>query len=265
MPFPESPRVIYKRNPLVEVICQLKFPTILRIGTGDIAIFQDKIRAQYPLYESREAALEFLNIPKELSAIVEKLPIPKPAGTITHRFLTKDRERLIALSQDFLAFSTTNYQRWESFREEIKKAEEALREVFSPAFYTRIGLRYKDLITPQELGLGDKKWGDLFAEHVVGELGDVRIAAAVSEIKTRAIIQIPDIPGAQVTFIHGLARNDEKTLLSYLIDADFALEETEETHGTIEVLDTFNRLAGRLFRWAITNSLHEAMEPQAIK
>ncbi len=51
MPFPESERVVYGENPLVEVICQLKFPPILDISTAEPAAFQNKVRKLYPLYE----------------------------------------------------------------------------------------------------------------------------------------------------------------------------------------------------------------------
>jgi uncharacterized protein (TIGR04255 family) len=46
MTFPEdSPRVIYGRNPLEQVICQIRFPTILKIDTELPAAFQEQIRS----------------------------------------------------------------------------------------------------------------------------------------------------------------------------------------------------------------------------
>jgi len=265
MSFPESSRVVYKRNPLIEVICQLRFPTILRINTEGVANFQDKVRREYPLYEVKEPTIELLNAPKELTSIIEKLPFPIPAGATTHKFLTKDKRRLISLSQDFLAISETNYQIWELFKGEIQKAEESLRELFNPSFYSRVGLRYKDLIKPQELGLADKKWSELLSANVLGELGDRYIADTIIETKTRTIIKLEEIPGAQVTLIHGLVREKGSSENpSYLFDADFALEKTEVTDGTLDILGKFNRLAGRLFRWAISESLHRAMEPEIL-
>ena len=116
MPFPSSVRVIYDHNPLVEVVCQLKFPTVLRVSTGDIANFQDKIRGEYPFYESKEPSFEFVNVPKELSSIVEMFPFPKPPGAISvHKFLEKDKTRFISLSQDFLAFSDNDYKNMSHF------------------------------------------------------------------------------------------------------------------------------------------------------
>lgn len=44
-------RAKYKNCPLVEVIFQLRFPTILSINTKQPAEFQEKIRRDYPYYD----------------------------------------------------------------------------------------------------------------------------------------------------------------------------------------------------------------------
>ncbi len=264
MPFKESARVIYRSNPLVEVICQFKFPPVLRIGTGDIAGFQDIIRAEYPLYETKEPTFELVNFPKELSELFGKLPFPKSTGITTHRFLTKDKSQVISLSQEFLAVADTNYRQWESFKQKIEKSEAALTQEFKPAFYSRIGLRYRDLIVPEKLHLKDKGWSDLLQSHIAGELADKDVTDNISEIRTRTVIQLPKVPGAHVTLVHGLVRKPGKPD-GYLIDADFSLEKEEGIDGTLIILDEFNRLAGRLFRWTISDTLHKAMEPQSIK
>ena len=55
MPFPEVKRIIYKKNPLDKVICQLRFPTILKIEKEIPAEFQERIRKEFPNYsESTE-------------------------------------------------------------------------------------------------------------------------------------------------------------------------------------------------------------------
>ena len=48
MPFPETDRVIYAHNPLEQVICQFRFPPILRIDSELPAQFQDRIRHEFP-------------------------------------------------------------------------------------------------------------------------------------------------------------------------------------------------------------------------
>ena len=48
MALPETPRMIYKTNPLIEVTCQFRFPTILKISSRPPAAFQDQSRNQFP-------------------------------------------------------------------------------------------------------------------------------------------------------------------------------------------------------------------------
>ena len=53
MPFPEVRRVIYKKSPLDRVICQLKFPPVLRIDADMPVEFQDCIRREFPNYDEK--------------------------------------------------------------------------------------------------------------------------------------------------------------------------------------------------------------------
>jgi uncharacterized protein (TIGR04255 family) len=48
MKFPASQRVKHIRNPLMEVICQVRFPKILRIDAEVPVNFQEEIRSEYP-------------------------------------------------------------------------------------------------------------------------------------------------------------------------------------------------------------------------
>ena len=61
--FLECERVRYAKPQLLEVICQLRFPTILSISAKEPAEFQELIRNEYPRY----------------SRNIEKLP-PKVSG-----------------------------------------------------------------------------------------------------------------------------------------------------------------------------------------
>jgi uncharacterized protein (TIGR04255 family) len=263
MLFPSVERVVYAKNPLVEVICQIRYPTILRIGAGHAADFQERIRNEYPVYSIRQPTVELPQMPKELSTIVEQM-IPRPTGIETHRFSSKDEQRFISLSQDFLALTECKYVRWESFRGEFVKAEEALKAVYKPAFLTRVGLRYKDLISRRKLGLANTKWSDLLQPHIVGELGVSSLSDSITFILTQSVVRVPEIPGAQVRLNHGTVRLPDTSEECYVIDADFFVESKEGINEPFVVLDKLNQLAGRLFRWAITDMLHKVMEPSPL-
>ena len=54
--FSNEDRCLYSKSPLAEVICQLRFPQILIIGTQVPAEFQETIRDEFPQYIRRQEA-----------------------------------------------------------------------------------------------------------------------------------------------------------------------------------------------------------------
>ena len=49
--FSDRERYLYRKPQLVEVICQLRFPTILSISAREPADFQEAIRKEFPQYK----------------------------------------------------------------------------------------------------------------------------------------------------------------------------------------------------------------------
>ena len=261
MLFPPSDREIYDRNPLREVICQLQFPTILQVSSESPYQFQNAIRDQYPLYEE---ASEFPPIPEEIAEILATARLPKGLQQPEHRFITENENRLILLTQEFIALSDKQYERWEEFREALRYTETAFRDIYKPAFYSRIGLRYRDVIAKDELGLEDYKWSDLLNQHIIGELGAPNLEGLVLDVRTVSLIAIPEVDGGVVRIQHGLANNPDDSRQIYLIDADFYTEKRSQLDDAYQTLDLFNRCAGRFFRWAITSQLRDALGPVGI-
>jgi uncharacterized protein (TIGR04255 family) len=249
----------------VEVVCQFRFPTILRIRERQLADFQDKIRNDYPVYSEQEPSIAVpAQVPKEMLAILEQIKMPLPLGLATQRFSTKDTLRFVSLSDQFMALAQTKYERWESFREEVSRVETALEQVYNPSFYSRIGLRYRDMISRSDLGLSEVGWRDLLRLQFIAELGDKDISGNIASIQTQTIVRIAEIPGGQIRLIHGLVERPGSDERRYVIDADFSVERKEGVDEPFKILDKFNRLAGQLFRWAISERLHNAMDPRPV-
>ncbi len=255
MPFPPSDRVRYGKSPLVEVVCQLKFPPILRIDTEPPATFQDSIRHRFPEYKtSRPQIPAGLRLPQEVMQIIFRSP-----GGVAHEFLTQDGKSRVSLTREFLALSVGDYTEWRDFAEALAIPLQALLDVYTPAYFSRVGLRYRDQIDRQRLGLTNVPWSDLLKAEVAGELADNRIAANVERIVREVGIKMPDGSG-HVRVVHGL--DGEGDGATYMIDVDFFAERQTPTGETTDVLKAFNQRAGDLFRWCLKPRLHEAMEPR---
>ena len=261
MSFPGSERVIYRKNPLVQVICQLRFPAILRIDSDLPAEFQERIRGQYPIF--REKPTGSGSIPQE---IVQQLP---PAivnsmigeGNKAYEFATDDDLWIVSLTRDFLALTSNQYVRWEQFKEHLQKPLTGLIEIYMPAFFSRIGLRYQNVIHRSDLGLGDATWAELLNPHIAGELAATDVGGlggTIQDVTRVTLIQLGEYD--QVRVQHGLVTDDSGET-SYLIDNDFFTNERTEVPGGIARLDHFNGENRKLFQWCITKRLHTAMEP----
>jgi uncharacterized protein (TIGR04255 family) len=176
MNLPEFERVIYKRNPLVEVVCQLRFPPILKISHQEPVEFQDEIRFKYPHFETAKA-----QFPSEILQIVQQLGLPLQSD-IAYSFKSEDQRWNLSITKDFIALTTSSYERYEQFKQRLEEALEIFEHIYKPSFYTRIGLRYQDLVIRSKLGIEDKNWSDLIAKHIASELHDPELSSSIQTI-----------------------------------------------------------------------------------
>ena len=261
MPFPESERVIYKNNPLEQVVCQLRFPAILRIGTDIPVGFQERIRQSYPIFQEKSEIP--LVLPPELAQqvpqeVLNSLKLSNKA----YDFKSSDNDWIVSLTNNFLALTCNDYKQWEEFLNHLLIPFEALKQEYTPAFFTRVGLRYQNVIRKPSLGLETAAWSELLNEYIVGELASPELSEVIEEFAHIILVKLEDKLG-HVRIRHGFAE-DNKTgeLVGYIIDSDFYTEEKMEVDDAIDLLVEFNRQNRQLFRWIISDQLHLAMEPQ---
>jgi uncharacterized protein (TIGR04255 family) len=250
--------VLYSKNPLERVICQLRFPPILRVGTEAPSQFQDGVRDEYPVYEVSD---ESVQLPRGAGQVLARVGFSLSTGNQVHRFKSADERQILALSQGFLALEVKDYKRWEDFEGRLRNAEQVLKDTYKPAFYTRVGLRYQNVIHRGTLGLADVEWRELLNPALLGELADKRFSSQVQGHRCQIEIKLTSMEGV-VRIRHGLVSVGNEQC--YRIDADFFTQERRDTDGTLADLSAFNRLARYLFRWAITDTLHRAMGPEPL-
>jgi uncharacterized protein (TIGR04255 family) len=257
MPFPPSKRVFYGKNPLEEVVCQLRFPPVLRIDAETPAAFQDRVRSVFPLYQRGvNPAPLALPFPPELMRALAG------GGGVSHEFSSADQAWKLSLARDFLALTTKDYKEWSDFKTKLREPLDALFALYAPAFFVRVGLRYRDRIDRERLGLSGVEWRELLRADALGELADSSIGPHVQHVLRELLVNLTESAG-QVRIVHGLQREGEKQdKQTYIIDCDFFTEKQTETKEAGNVLDAFNRRAGHLFRWYLTPRLHHAMEPR---
>ena len=262
MPFPERKRIIYKKNPLERVICQLRFPPILKIETEIPAAFQEKIRRDFPNFlEKSEWKVEVpLSVPGQLAS---EMPgqLLQSAGK-NFEFSSENEEWNVNLTRTFIALTSLKYTRWEKFKEKLSIPITAFLEIYSPDYFSRLGLRYIDIIKRSDLGLDGVSWNELLQPYILGLLATQDVGPNVEGYESKNEIHLED-GKSTVRIITKLVEMD-KGEVCFVIDSDFFTTTRIETNEAISKLDYFNTRGSRLLQWCITERLHNAMEPEAI-
>ncbi|RIK44334.1 MAG: hypothetical protein DCC57_17300 [Chloroflexi bacterium] len=138
--FPTPVEIRLENPPVVEVICQVRFPPVLRILNEPPVAFQDAIRAEFPLLETQQG------IRVQIDPLATTTPVAQTESRI-YRFQSLDEQTVIALAPNFVALSTTAYGGWTDFVRQLDLATSAARQTYDLPYATRIGLRYVDHLT----------------------------------------------------------------------------------------------------------------------
>lgn len=252
---------IYEKQQLIETICQLRFPTILSIDTKEPADFQDRIRAQFPRYIC------------QMDSVTG--PDGKPQQVRNHNFITADGTYKISLTKDFFALSTMRYPGWEGFAHRLDEPLGQFIQVYKPAYFTRIGLRFLNAFSREKLGLTGRRWNDLLQPQMLGVLDDDGIDEA--DVVKCAVDVERRLAGPVGLKLHAGPGNIRRTTRTdaglqtvqepetrFILDLDVYAGGNIALGAAAETLEQLHAHADRVFSDAITDTLHDALEPVVI-
>ena len=245
--FSSEPRCIYERNQLGEVICQLRFPQILSIETELPAKFQDAIRDVFPRYAVRKEQAD------------------PNTQTNNYQFATDDRQWRVNLTSKFISLSTNCYTRWEEFAAMLDRPLAAFIQLYKPACFDRVGLRYLNFFSRKALELKDVPFRELFEPAYAGLLGDedvpeptVSRSGVDAEMAIRGGCRLKLHAGPGKVTMAG--KTDEE--VKFILDLDLYMSAKVPVNLSAGALQTLHSQAYGIFRGAITQKLHNAMEPE---
>lgn len=257
--FSTEPRVTYRKNQLGEVICQLRFPEILAIGAKAPVDFQEAIRADFPRYSSRMEA----PAPK-LTGVPGNLSLQNQPAAINYQFLSEDGVWRVNLTQKFIALACSRYVRWEEFAAKLDKPLAAFIRIYNPAYFERIGLRYVNFISRKALELENTPFRELIAAKYLGVLADEQILEPnVGQSGVDAQFALRGGCRAKLHAGPGKVQRAGKSdgEVKFIFDMDLFMPGNVAPNLSAPALQTLHAQAWALFRDAITDELHEAMEP----
>lgn len=240
MPFkiPQANHIVFTRNFLQSVICQIKVQPIFLIAS-DIppAEFQDKIRKQYPIVRKEN------NVQVEMQGGNIK---PTRLGN-TWRFQSEDNLWQVTLDAAFISLESKNYKHFGDFRQKFEEIYDAFVTTYAPSRPERIGLRYINLVRPINLRtISD--WVKWIKPELFGLIGDDKLIQEpiIHDFKELQTMQEP----GNLILKHGLMRDHEKSQF-YLIDIDRYIMGAKNHEETASFLKQFNTDCFNLFMWAM--------------
>lgn len=260
--FSNEERCIYRKNQLAEVVCQLRFPEILTIQANLPADFQEAIRDEFPQYSSRKET----PAPK-LAGTPGNLQLQKQEPITNYQFVSADGVWRVNLTSRFISLSCTRYTCWEDFAGRLDKPLVAFIKTYKPAWFERVGLRYVNFISRQELDLTGTPYSELIQPCYLGLLAEEDVSEAAA---TRNSVDAElNIRGGCKVKLHagpGLVRKGGKpdSEIKFVFDQDLFMPGKIPVNVSVGALQTLHAQADSIFRGAITDTLHDAMEPHSI-
>lgn len=257
--FLDCDRCLYEKNQLVEVICQLRFPTILSISAKEPVEFQEAIRRDFPQYKplQEQPAPKVTGAPGNM-----KLEQPKPV--INYQFLSANGKWKVNLTNSFIALATPAYTKWEDFAAQLDKVLAHFIPIYEPAYFERVGLRFINVFSKKALGLEQVPFSELIQPGYLGLLSEDDVqerqfARAGQDVEMTISggcrVKLHAGPGM---LQRGKVKDEE---VKFILDNDIFMLGNIPVKECAPALQTVHIQADRIFRGAITDQLHNAMEP----
>lgn len=258
MLFSDRPRTHYEKPLAHEVICQLRFPTILTINNTEPADFQEAVREDFPQYARRQDQLP--------PRVVNGKPEPQAPVTNYH-FLSQDGRWKLNLTRDFIALSTLAYPGWEDFARMLDKPLAEFIQVYQPAYFQRIGLRYVNIVSRKKLDLEGTPWSELFTPAYLGPLAEPDIAPEqIPAFTAEFSVKMDSSSTAKVKTGTGRLQARPGTPQDpeekYILDLDLSMGGNLPCTFAAGALETLHGHAAPVFEGAVTDTLRRAMDPQ---
>lgn len=258
MLFDDNSRWTYANCQLKEVICQLRFPTILSINEKAPADFQDAIRDAFPSYSLRKEQ----PAPKLTGLGTPNARLEQAQPVNNHAFVSSTGIWKINLTQNFIAISTLRYNTWEDLAQRLDRPLAEFIRIYQPAWFERIGLRYLNAFSRKALDLEGTPWRDLVDPAYLGVLSDPAVdEASITKSSVDTELNFSDGSHLKLHAGPGLLKhqgqNDAE--VKFIFDIDCSAAGQLSGNMVPEKLSQLHGHASRTFRGAMTDALHTAM------
>lgn len=249
--FPAVEDVPLGRTPLTAVLCQVRFPPILRISRGQPFEFQEAIRKRFPELEEEHG------FQVRVTAGAGAQVADAEATGRSFNFRTADGETLVTLAVDAYAISTSRYTVWEAFAEDLTLVHEAVMAAYGLPYAKRVGLRYVNQFDAEHTGCTT-------FEELKGFLRPELVASMATDVWDRPeelVSQILLEDGSGRLVLRVVARAAEQQPPVVALDLDYYEEGRVPVGDLVERCGRFHDVVYRAFRWSLQPDKMVAFAP----
>jgi len=224
---PHAEPTRFAKNFLRQAVCELRFPTLFELeGERPPSSFAKALRKDYPLYQANDDLSVGVNgVDKAHLHVFASL---RPGWNVTLRAAS-------------VTLETTKYDSFENFQKRLALVVRAAAEVIDSEYFTRIGLRYINVIP-----VGSDRVSEWLNPELVG-LHSSEIFGGAVEFSGR-IAGPAELGGYLLN--HGLAGEVSARRKEYVIDMDFFAQDVE-VGDAASVIDTLHKQEFELFSWTL--------------
>jgi len=248
--FPNQAEIRLNKAPLDEVICQIRYPSILRISKDTPYEFQEAIRERFPELRAEHGMIfQFPNLVGYEKPAMESMPT-------SYRFLTFDRNSYVVLAPEFVALSTKQYTHWEKFQSDLDLMVQAIKKIYQPSYATRIGLRFVNRFTRKNTGCNNlDEMLDLFRSELTCLLR-TKVWTEPAEMLTQIILK--DGQG-KLAIRSGLGKDKNDPF--FILDFDYFEEGQLSLEKLNMRMERYHRKIYNAFRWCLLDDSLNHFEP----
>jgi len=245
-------------SPLTEVVCQVRFPPILRIPETKPVEFQEQIRERFPEFETEQRVVFQVDI----SSGGQLPPAgPHPVSKVYKFISPRRRANTVILAENFFALTTTRYVVWEEFARDLALVTNAFMDVYRPAYSDRIGLRYVNVLDPERLGLSSLSEAVDLVQPALTCAFQTTAWQEPEEMVNHLLLEDGD---ARLGLRYGIVEKDDKP--SFALDFDYFQENQElPLNDLVERCTQFHAVIYDAFRWSIKDERLAVFEPMSKK
>ena len=196
--------------------------------------------------------------------VVNGKPEPQPPVTNYH-FLSQDGRWKLNLTKDFIALSTLSYPGWEEFARMLDKPLAAFIQLYKPAYFQRVGLRYLNIISRAALDIEDTPWRQLITPIYLGALAaedveESRVLSCGQDLQ----LKLDSSCSAKIHAGTGLLKNTRPNApqdpeVKFIFDMDLSMGGNTPCGLAAAALETLHGHSTRVFEGAVTDALRDAM------